>query len=114
MTVKAALTRDRARQDFGGNPAFPRGSREAPPEKPGRAIPLSWEITDFPTHGEPQTVCRSVAALEFPSEMLLAVGKLLTVRPLPQSQQQCVGTLSLPTLVQCVRLSPQVRKARLS
>ena len=79
-----------------------------------RAIPLSWEITDFPTHGEPQTVCRSVAALEFPSEMLLAVGKLLTVRPLPQSQQQCVGTLSLPTLVQCVRLSPQVRKARLS
>ena len=56
LTVKAALTRDRARQDFGGNPAFPRGSREAPPEKPGRAIPLSWEIKDFPSHGEPQTV----------------------------------------------------------
>ena len=49
MTVKAALTRDRARQDFGGNPAFPRGSREAPPEKPGRAIPLSLEIRDFQT-----------------------------------------------------------------
>ena len=46
--------------------------------------------------------------------MLLTVGKLLTVRPLPQSQRQCTGALSLPTLLLGVRLSPKVRKAPLS
>ena len=39
-----------------------------------RAIPLSWEITDFPTHGEPQTVCRSVAALKFTGSWRLRLG----------------------------------------
>ena len=38
-----------------------RAAREA-----GRAIPLSWEIKDFPTHGEPRAVRAGVGPWTFP------------------------------------------------
>jgi len=41
--------------------AFLSAAKEA-----GRAIPLSWEIKDFPTHGEPQAVCAGVGPWAFP------------------------------------------------
>ena len=40
----------------------------------GRAILLSWEITDFPTHREPQAVCRGVAALSLTVRCRLRLG----------------------------------------
>ena len=49
-----------------GPQASERGNRSAAKEA-GRAILLSWEITDFPTHREPQAVCRNVAALNIPA-----------------------------------------------
>ena len=48
----------------------------------GRAILLSWEITDFPGHGELRTGLLKRWAAKRSRKMLLAVGMLLTVRPL--------------------------------
>ena len=56
-----------------GPQASERGTRSAAKEA-GRAIPLSWEIKDFPTHGEPQAVCRNVAALSLTVRCRLQLG----------------------------------------
>ena len=47
----------------------------APPKKPSRANPLSWEIKDFPSHGEPQTVFRSVGPERFRPEAAAQEGE---------------------------------------
>ncbi len=56
-----------------GPPRLGRGTLSAA-KAAGRAIPLSWEIADFPTHGEPQAVCRDVAALNVPARCRLRLG----------------------------------------
>ena len=74
LTVKANFPRAakgrrsqrKERRTTSNGPQTPERRNRSAAKDAGRAIPLSWEITDFPTHGEPQTVCRSVAALEFP------------------------------------------------
>ena len=48
-----------------GPPELVRGTLSAAKDA-GRAIPLSWEICDFPTHGEPQAVCAGVGPWAFP------------------------------------------------
>ena len=57
------LRREAALPSYQPSPAEAafRAAREA-----GRAIPLSWEIKDFPTHGEPQAVRAGVGPWTFP------------------------------------------------
>ncbi len=53
-----------------GPQASERGTRSAAKDA-SRAIPLSWEIKDFPTHGEPQAVCAGVGPLSVPARCRL-------------------------------------------
>ncbi len=52
------------RQD--GPPKSVRGTLSAAKDA-GRANLLSWEITDFPTHREPQAVCRNIGQQSLPA-----------------------------------------------
>ncbi len=56
LTIGAALTKPAAGHHIRRQAQVRQWQQTAPPEKPSRAIPLTWEICDFPSHGEPQAV----------------------------------------------------------
>ena len=56
LTIGAALTKPAAGHHIRRQAQVRQWQQTAPLEKPSRAIPLTWESCDFPSHGEPQTV----------------------------------------------------------
>ena len=66
LTLKGRRSKRKERGRMSdGPPRLGRGTLSAA-KAAGRAIPLSWEIADFPTHGEPQAVCAGVGPLSVP------------------------------------------------
>ncbi len=64
LDLRVALKRQNAGQYVRRQVQARQWHKDSAAKDASRANPLSWEIKDFPSHGEPQTVCRSVAALD--------------------------------------------------
>ena len=80
-----------------GPPTSDRGSLSAA-HHPCRANLLSWETGRFPTHRELQTVCRSVAALDFLARCrflrrreVAVKSRAPTVRKVSPPPRRCLG-----------------------
>ena len=114
LTLKGRRAKEKGEAVRGSTPSVRPWHQPAPPTIPNSVNPLTWETSRFPSHGELRTGLPKRGGPKRCYKMPLPVGKPLIVRPLPQSQQHLPGTLSLPTRVQGVRLSPKVRKAPLS
>ena len=87
LPLKGRRAKEKGEAVRGSPPSVRPWHQPAPPTIPSSANP---ELrTGLPKRGGPKRCCKMP----------------LTARPFPQSQQPWMGTLSLPTLVQCVRLS---------
>ena len=98
LTIGAALTKPAAGHHIRRQAQVRQWQQTAPLEKPSRAIPLTWEICDFPSHGEPQAVFQSVAALDPTVQCCYMAPENGRVKERLAAQRLCVQSAALREL----------------